>query len=287
MRGVRRVCITSMGDNLIGKLFLPESSAPAPAIILVHGAIDYKENFFELAEKSAAAGFAALALDMHGHGESAGERYHVRMQQWVPDVVAALDYLQDLPEVDASRIGAFGFSSGGTAVLESAILDSRLRALVTLDATVRPIVNRFEQGAFKFLGWVGTKKRKIFGSDLKLPLYKIACQQPVACDPIVSQRFLNDPYLVKGYKRYPIPGAVESLVVDTLERVGKISVPVCVIHGREDTVDLPETASCLYDELTSTKSLHIIPDSGHVGHMDRQKEKVFEIALNWFANHLS
>lgn len=286
MREVRRVCITSMGDNLVGQLYVPESAVPVPALILVHGAIDYKENFFELAEKAAAAGFAAFALDMHGHGESAGERYHVRMKQWVPDIIAALDYLQGLPEIDAARIGAFGFSSGGTAVLESAMVDSRLRALVTLDATVRPIVNRFEQGAFRFLGWIGMQKRKLVGSDLKLPLYKIACQQPVACDPVVSQQFLNDPYFIKGYKRYPIPGAIESLVVDTLDRIDRISVPVCVIHGREDTVDLPETATCLYNKLQSKKSLHIIPDSGHVGHMDLQKEKVFDIALDWFAEHL-
>lgn len=282
----KKITLKSLGAQLVGQLFLPDSSQPSPAVILVHGAIDYKEHFYELAESMANAGIAALALDMHGHGESEGERYHVRMAQWVPDIAAALDYLESQPEVNSRRLGAFGFSSGGTAILEAAVVDSRLRALVTLDATVRPILNRFEQGAFKFLGWIGAKKRKYVGSDLNLPLYKIACQQPIACDPGVSERFMRDPYFIAGYTKYPMPGAMESLIVDTLSRVDQIKVPVCVIHGREDVIDVPETATRLFEQLCAEKALHIIPDSGHVGHMDLQKDKVRDIAISWFNCHL-
>src|SRR3982751_5640807 len=87
------VCLTSLGDVLSGMLFLPESSEPPPAVIVCHGAGEFKENYFELCELLAARGVAALAIDMHGHGESAGERYYVNMVQWVADVQAAIDFL--------------------------------------------------------------------------------------------------------------------------------------------------------------------------------------------------
>src|ERR1051325_10075847 len=131
------VCLNSLGDKLAGMLFLPDSSQPAPAVIVCHGAGEFKENYFEMCELLAERGIASLAIDMHGHGESAGNRFCVEMREWVPDIQAALDFLEKHPAIDGDRIGAFGLSSGGTAILEAALVDRRLKALVALDATVR------------------------------------------------------------------------------------------------------------------------------------------------------
>src|SRR2546425_3697961 len=109
----------------------------APVLIICHGAGEFKENYFELCELLASRGVATLAIDMHGHGQSAGERYYVNMRQWVADIQAAIDFLLTHAKIDGSRIGAFGLSSGGTAILEAAMIDPRLKALVALDATVR------------------------------------------------------------------------------------------------------------------------------------------------------
>src|SRR5437667_6021771 len=108
------VVIHSLGESLAGVLFLPETSGAAPALILCHGAGEFKENYFELCEFLAERGVAALALDMHGHGESGGERFHVKIAEWVADIHAALDFLCEHPRIDSESIGAFGLSSGGT-----------------------------------------------------------------------------------------------------------------------------------------------------------------------------
>src|SRR4051812_27465670 len=129
--------LRSLGDELAGDLVLPDSSKRSPVLIICHGAGEFKENYFELCELLASRGMATLAIDMHGHGQSAGERYYVSMTQWVADVQAAIDFLLTHPKVDGNKIGAFGLSSGGTAILEAAMVDPRLKALVALDATVR------------------------------------------------------------------------------------------------------------------------------------------------------
>ncbi|HTD66417.1 MAG TPA: alpha/beta fold hydrolase, partial [Candidatus Limnocylindria bacterium] len=149
------VALRSLGDVLSGMLFLPDSPCPTAAVIVCHGAGEFKENYFELCELLALRGVAALAIDMHGHGESSGERFCVEMRQWVPDVQAAIDFLHSHPRVDGERIGAFGLSSGGTAILETALIDRRLKALVTLDATVRnclPIPLQFCMGLLLLAG---------------------------------------------------------------------------------------------------------------------------------------
>ncbi|UZE97150.1 alpha/beta hydrolase [Alkalimarinus alittae] len=281
----------SLGDSLTGMLFIPENKQSAnaallPAVIICHGAVDYKEHFFGFAMFLAENGYATLALDMHGHGESEGGRYHVKMAEWVPDVNAAIDVLAAHPEIDASRIGALGFSSGGTAVLEAAAQQSRLNALVTLDATVRNVINPLEVAFFKSVSKVGALKQKISGEDIKLSLYEMAIRVPVSCNPDVSQTFFDDPYFKAGYSAYPLPGAIESVVIDTLDRVDKITIPVCVIHGEDDQVDPPKSARLLYKKLRAQKQLNIIPRSGHVGHLDYQKDKIHDLAKQWFDIHL-
>ena len=87
--------IDSLGDKLSARLFLPDHIlSPVPCILLVHGAIDKKSIFLSSPITFCKMGFAALALDMHGHGGSEGERFHVRMDQWVPDLEAAIAYLR-------------------------------------------------------------------------------------------------------------------------------------------------------------------------------------------------
>jgi hypothetical protein len=71
----------SVGENLAGTIFYPET-APSPAVLICHGAGEFRENYFELAEFLAERGVAAMPVDMHGHGGSGGERYHVNMQHW-------------------------------------------------------------------------------------------------------------------------------------------------------------------------------------------------------------
>lgn len=124
------VTLRSLGESLAGVLYLPARPRPAPALIVCHGTAEFKEHYRDLCQFVAAAGVACLALDMHGHGASGGERFHVQMTEWVADVRAAVDFLGTRPEIAPEQIGAFGLSSGGTAILEAALVDPRLRALV-------------------------------------------------------------------------------------------------------------------------------------------------------------
>ena len=131
------VCLRSLGDELAATLFLPTGNQPAPVLIICHGAGDFKEHYFELCESLATRGIATLPIDMHGHGESGGTRFHVDMRQWVADIQAGIEFLLKHPRIDGGRIAAFGLSSGGTAILEAALVEPRLKSLVALDATVR------------------------------------------------------------------------------------------------------------------------------------------------------
>jgi pimeloyl-ACP methyl ester carboxylesterase len=80
---------------------------------------------------------------------------------------------------------------------------------------------------------------------------------------------------------FPFPGGAEAIFVNTLKRVSNIQVPTLILWGEEDEVDPPKTAQLLFDALCCEKQLHVIPGNGHLGHLDRNKEQVFELTANW------
>ena len=263
----------------------PETDSPAPALIVCPGAGEPKENYVEMAEYLAGRGIATLALDMHGHGESGGERFFVDMRQWVADIKAALGFLTLHPRIDAHRIAAFGLSSGGTAILEAALEDPRLKALVALDATVRNSMPAVVSWPVKLLVAIGRLKLRLTGSTLRVPLAKLSIG-PLASDPQINQRIMSDPRALAAFMAFPLPGAEQAFFVDTIQRVGRISPATMVIWGEEDKLDPPETGRLLFEALKCKKQLHVIVGNGHMGHLDRNRAQVFELTASWILENV-
>lgn len=234
-----------------------------------------------MAEYLASRNIASFVPDMHGHGESEGERFHVRMAQWVPDLQAAMDYLATDQRIDANKICAFGLSSGGTAILEAALVDHRLRALVALDATVRTSLPFIFDVMLRVCLVIGIIKKKLTGDDLRYPLAKIVGSIPMTTDPEVDQRLFKDTATLKSTMAFPFPGSKEAFYVDTIKRVDRITAPTMVIWGEEDQLDSTETAHLLFKALRCKKELHIVPGNGHAGHLDRNRHRVFELTAGW------
>jgi len=281
------VQLHSLGDELAGVLFLPAATGRSPVLIICHGAGEFKENYFELCELLAGRGVATLAIDMHGHGQSAGERYYVKMRQWVADVQAAIDFLLTHPKIDGKKIGAFGLSSGGTAILEAAVIDPRLKALVALDATVRDSLPLPMSVFLQVLVFLGKVKKFITRTDLRVPLAKMSGGLHLASDPELDKKLQTDPRALAAYNSFPFPGAAQAFFVNTIKRVSKIAIPTLVLWGEDDQVDPPETARQLFAALTCKKQLHIIPGNGHAGHLDRHKDKVFSLTADWALENLA
>jgi alpha-beta hydrolase superfamily lysophospholipase len=282
------VTIQSLGDTLSGTLFLADTEPhqPSPALIICHGAGEFKENYFELCEYLANRGFSSLALDMHGHGASGGTRHHVKITEWVADIAAAVQFLAQNPKIDSERIGAFGISSGGTAILEASLANPQLKTLIAMDATVRNSMPLGLTLFFKSLIALSKIKRAFSGTDWRIPLLKLSGGVQFASDPEVDRGLQSNPRTLEFLTACPLPGAAEAFFVDTIRRVDAITIPTMVVWGEDDKLDPPETARQLFAALTCKKELHIIPGNGHAGHLDRHREKVFELTAHWLSQNL-
>ncbi len=122
------------GEECVGDLWLPGEAhdAPLPAVVLGHGlGATRAMGLSRYAERFAAAGLAAFTFDYRSFGDSDGEpREIISIPGQLEDWRAAIAFVRTLPEIDASRVAAWGTSFGGGHVLRIAATDPSLAAAV-------------------------------------------------------------------------------------------------------------------------------------------------------------
>jgi hypothetical protein len=98
-------------------------------------------------------GYGVLLFDRRGEGVSEGDG---NMFGWdgERDIFAALDYLEQRPDVDPGRIGGVGLSVGGELMLQAAAEDDRLAAVVSEGAGTRSFAEEMDEfkGVERVLG---------------------------------------------------------------------------------------------------------------------------------------
>jgi dienelactone hydrolase len=123
------------GDvSLPGYLRRPALPKPLPVVLMLPGANSVKEELHHWAEALTHRGLATLCIDGPGQGElspTAGGP-PLRFESYHEAVSAAVDWIEQRPELAADAVAAWGQSTGGQLAIRAAAAESRLRAAVSL-----------------------------------------------------------------------------------------------------------------------------------------------------------
>jgi carboxymethylenebutenolidase len=121
------------GGTSEGYLAVPGGGGDRPAVIVIQEWWGLVPHITSVADRFAEAGFVALAPDLY-RGTSTGEPdqagkliMELPVDRAAGDLTGAADYLADRPEV-TGKVGAVGFSVGGSMALWSATLSDRIVA---------------------------------------------------------------------------------------------------------------------------------------------------------------
>ena len=127
--------VNRYGITLAGDLYMPKGAAgslPAIAVCGPFGAV--KEQCSGLyAQTMAERGFVTLAFDPSFTGESGGNvRYMASPDINTEDFMATVDFLSLHEKVDAGRVGIIGICGWGGMALNTAALDTRVKATAAM-----------------------------------------------------------------------------------------------------------------------------------------------------------
>ncbi len=131
------------GITLAGTLTLPKTGAPFPAVLLItgSGAEDRDETvfghrpFLVLADYLTRRGIAVLRVDDRGVGKSTGTTAKATSQDFAGDVLAGVEYLKSLKEINPKQIGLLGHSEGGIIAPMAAIQSPDVAFIVMMAGT--------------------------------------------------------------------------------------------------------------------------------------------------------
>ena len=133
--GQQAVTFPSGDSTAHALLYLPNSSGPHPALIVIHEWWGLNDWIKQEAAGYAAKGYVALAVDLYrGKVADNPETAHELMRglpqdQGVRDLNAAFTYLASRKDVRSDRIGAVGWCMGGGYALQLAIAAPSLKAV--------------------------------------------------------------------------------------------------------------------------------------------------------------
>jgi pimeloyl-ACP methyl ester carboxylesterase len=152
------------------------TNIPYPVVIISHGWSGTKYLHSDLAETLASEGYIAITIE-HTYGSVAsvidgqviskqadalsgfddtlnGLKSNTRlMRTYGLDIIDTIDYISQLnvsddsifyQQIDLDNIGVVGHSTGGGGAVYAALQDSRIKALIGLDAWVEPISDTLE-----------------------------------------------------------------------------------------------------------------------------------------------
>ena len=269
--------------DLAANIYLPidfEDGKKYPAIVVSHPGGGVKEQVSgTYAKRLAEAGFVTRAFDAAYQGESGGEPRGVDSPfNRVDDISYVIDYLDTLPYVDSSKIGALGICAGGGATIAAASTEKRIKAAAG--------VSTFD---------VGAANRAIGPEAVNETLRKVAVQReneakgdPILYVPIIPDTKEQLPegapeFLVEAVDYYRTPrgyhpratnrstftSVAEALKFYPWENLGTMmTAPLLLIAGdKADTLPFSQAA---YDADNGPKELYLVKGATHVDMYDKE-----------------
>jgi acylglycerol lipase len=251
-------------------------SAPRGVVAIVHGFKDHSDRYDELARRLVKEGLAVYAMDLRGHGRSAGRRaWFDAFDDNLTDVdVFLADVRRHEPGLPVILVG---HSIGGAAVsLYTITHQPPIAGLVVLAGALKVDISKAKWGGVKFLAGLAPNA-KIFVLDLSL----------FSHDPIIVDAARVDPYVYQP--DHPAHTAREALSgISRVEAGGaEIKVPLLVLHGLGDKVTPPSGSERLYQTAsTSDKTIKLYPNLYHDLIHEVERDVVMADIVTWIVAHV-
>ena len=254
----------------------PDGSAtpPFPVLVACSGFQGRKSLHPErFARGLAPLGYAVLAFDYRGVGESEGEYGRQAPQDWAEDVRAAVDCMMGEPQVDSRRIGLLGWALGGSVAIAEAAGDPRVAAVAAVNSMASG--DRCLRGLHDDGAWQRLLARAEADRELRVTGGRSQLVSPWEIVPLdfdrSTQEYVDETSAIPSGFGHPtsLESADMMMRFRPEEVVGDVAPrPLLVVHGSENRLHPPEEAQALYDHAGEPRELVFLKGAGHTDWME-------------------
>lgn len=266
----------------------------SPTVLCIHGYTGRKEVYMPgYVRELSAAGYNTLDFHHRGFGESEGVPLRNKPWDQVQDIMSAMIYLRQRPEVDTDRIGLYGTSYGGTTGMMAAAHDTSIRCAVSVGSSSDGARSaRDKRNYSDRLDWEDRMKsdriaRVMTGKSSRVPYGELVPSGRAELDSIDTMYKTAERYP----EGYPMENYDHTFAFSPEKYVHRISPrPVLFIHTERDTMVAVTEAHGFYANAREPKKLVIIPDANHVDVYEPRNPVVFQTTVGhikeFFNEHL-
>lgn len=264
------------GTRIYAESFGPADGLP---VVLAHGWTENLTYWIYIIKELSSRGFRVVSYDLRGHGESdgAGDYSIIRFGE---DLEAVLTEV--VPEGRKALIA--GHSLGAMSIVSWANhhdVERRVGAVVLANTGVGDLLA--EQLLLPLPAFARGLNRTVatsrfIGSRAPLPRFSSplshAMMRWVAFGPSASpaQLAFYERMLIAMPPRARADVGIAISEIDLYEALPRITVPTSVIAGEKDRLTPPSHAKRIAAELPALQELIILPNTGHMGPLERPHE---------------
>lgn len=129
--GEKLTLMTSDGVQLAAFFYAPENlNEDTEILILVHEAYRGHRSWDEFRSAAHENGYAVIALDLRGHGQSSGDQVFTEAMDH--DIDAVVDWISVSPDLNEDRIAIAGASVGANLALRAGARHPQIKSVVLL-----------------------------------------------------------------------------------------------------------------------------------------------------------
>lgn len=261
-------------------------------IVLLHGTAMHGGLYAPWANFIRQRGYAVLAPDLRGWGQSVGDR--------TPGYVSHYDvHIRDIKHLLADARQRYpgrpvflqGESMGGTIALYSQLTSPAAGRPLTVSGLIlnSPAMHITMLGAPEWLTrpfiWSTAQIGKLLPSVPALFVPPEFALRLVIKDAHLRRRLLADPLVVRVLPFSYLTG-IHAATHDVEAHLDEISAPLLIVHGEDDNlVPLSSSRKLLAGAGSRDKTLKTYPGVGHVSLLDTGHEKPWQDMAIWLDRH--